>query len=659
MTDQLPPLDAEWLETDGLGGFASGTVAGFRTRRYHAVLMAATTPPTGRIVLVPGFDAWLEESDGRRHELTLQRYAPDHASGTADHIAAFSVLPWPTWVYRAGPARITQELIAVDGQPTVLLRWTGLGVPQGARLVVRPFLAPRDLHALHAENPAFRFDADTGPGLVRWQPYPGLPAVTCRHDGEYRHDPVWYRRFQLDEERARGFDCIEDAGAPGAFAWDFGSRSEAVMVLSAADDRTPAAAADLAIRDAEARRRAGFATRLHRAADQYLVRRGTGRTIVAGYPWFTDWGRDTFIAMRGLCLATGRLDDAGAILTQWAGAVSDGMLPNRFVDQGDEPEFNSVDASLWYIVAAGEYLDRCRAERRRLRRGERAAIEAAIVAILEGYSAGTRFGIRQDTDGLLACGVRGQQLTWMDARIGDWVVTPRIGKPVEVQALWINALRIGARIQRRWGPVADLAHASFQQRFWNGDTGMLNDIVDVDHRPGLVDPTVRPNQIFAIGGLPIQLIEGARAARVVGVVTSHLLTRIGLRSLAPRDPAYAPHYEGGPRERDAAYHQGTVWPWLLGPFVEAWLRTSGDTDANRAIARHRFLEPLEAHLDQAGLGHVSEIADADPPYQPRGCPFQAWSVGEMLRIIEMTRPLPPAGGFPAGDLAAPAVPARP
>jgi len=218
------------------------------------------------------------------------------------------------------------------------------------------------------------------------------------------------------------------------------------------------------------------------------------------------------------------------------------------------------------------------------------------------------------------------------------VVTPRIGKPVEVQALWVNALVVGARFERRWSAVADRARASFGPRFWNGDSGMLNDVVDVDHRSGLVDPSIRPNQIFAVGGLPVPLLDGTRAARVVGAVASHLLTRIGLRSLSPRDPAYAGRYEGGPRERDASYHQGTVWPWLMGPFVEAWLRVTGDTPENRATARRRFFEPLEAHLAEAGLGHVSEIADGDSPYTPRGCPFQAWSVGEALRIRAATAP---------------------
>jgi predicted glycogen debranching enzyme len=384
------------------------------------------------------------------------------------------------------------------------------------------------------------------------------------------------------------------------------------------------------VRAAEQRRRREFPSRLHRAADAYLVRRGRGKTIVAGYPWFIDWGRDTFIALRGLCLATGRLEDARAILLEWAGAVSDGMLPNRFPDHGEQPEFNAVDAALWYVVAAHEFLQSAK----RVAPRDRQALEAAIEAILSGYARGTRYGIHVE-DGLLATGEPGVQLTWMDAKVGDWVVTPRIGKPVEVQALWLNALRIGSGLSERWAEVYARGRAAFEARFWNEAGGFLHDVVDVDHQPGTVDSTFRPNQIFAVGGLPFSMLEGERARRVVDAVEARLLTPLGLRSLAPGEPGYTPHYEGGVRERDGAYHQGTVWPWLLGPFVEAWVRVRGGTARARQEARTRFLEPIFHHLGDAGLGHVPEIADAEPPHTPRGCPFQAWSVGEMLRLDQV------------------------
>jgi glycogen debranching enzyme len=262
----------------------------------------------------------------------------------------------------------------------------------------------------------------------------------------------------------------------------------------------------------------------------------------------------------------------------------------------------------------------------------RPCLEAAVLAIVEGYAAGTRHGIRMDTDGLLAAGEAGVQLTWMDVKLGDWVVTPRIGKPVEIQALWLNALRIAGEQVARWRDVFGRARRAFRDRFWDESRGYLADVVDADHRAGAVDPTLRPNQILAVGGLPVPLLEGERGRQVVDVVEKHLWTPLGLRSLAPSAPGYRPRYEGAVSERDPAYHQGTVWPWLIGPFVEAWVAVRGGTAEARREARARFLEPLLAHLDEAGLGHVSEIADADAPHTPRGCPFQAWSLGELLRL---------------------------
>jgi predicted glycogen debranching enzyme len=387
-------------------------------------------------------------------------------------------------------------------------------------------------------------------------------------------------------------------------------------------------------RRAESTRRAAFASPLHHAADAYLVQRGTGRTLVAGYPWFGDWGRDTFIALRGLCLATGRLEEARDILVEWAGTVSEGMLPNRFPDRGEAPEFNSVDASLWYVIAVHEYLEVVEQQRPASFTADchTQKLRAAVEEILAGYSSGTRFGIRADTDGLLACGQPGAQLTWMDAKIGDWVVTPRTGKPVEIQALWINALWVSLHTSSCWEYLFEKARASFAERFWNEATAGLFDVVDCDHQPGVNDATVRPNQIFAVGGLPFSLLEGERARQVVAAVEEKLLTPLGLRSLAPGSPGYAPRYAGGVWQRDSTYHQGTVWPWLIGAFIEAWLMVRSGTAAAKTEARTRFLTPLRAHLAAAGLGHVSEIADAEAPHTPRGCPFQAWSLAELLRL---------------------------
>src|SRR5258708_7173966 len=477
-----PVSSREWLEADGFGGFASGTSTGIRTRRYHALLLTATTPPTGRLVLVNGFDAWIETPKGR-FALTSQRYAPDviHPDG-AQRIEGFSVEPWPKWLFKFQHGTELVHEIFVAGEAVWLLTTTA------------------------------------------------SPALSRKHD-------LSVKRF---------LDCL---------------------------------------RENERMRRAEFPSRLHRAADAYIVNGRHGKTIMAGYPWFTDWGRDTFIALRGLCLATGRLADARDILLAWANSVAEGMLPNLFPDNGAKPEYNSVDASLWYVIAVHELLAACNVNGGIVSAKDKRAFQDAILAILEGYSKGTRFGIRMDDDGLLAAGERGVQLTWMDAKVGEWVVTPRAGKPVEIQALWLNALKIASQFAPQWEAVFQRGLKSFLDKFWNEKAGCLYDVIDANHRAGEVDAAFRPNQIFAVGGLPFQLLEGERAERVVSLVEEKLWTPIGLRSLAPGEPDYRPHYECGVMQRDGSYHQGTVWPWLIWPFVEAWVRVRGNTTEARPETR--------------------------------------------------------------------------
>jgi predicted glycogen debranching enzyme len=631
--------EAEWLESDGLGGFASGTVSGRRTRRYHAILLAATEPPSGRMVLVNGFDAAVE-TDAGSHWISSQFYAPDVvAPNGADFLEAFSCEPWPRWVYRLSDGTvIEQELFVPHGTSAAALHWR-LGSASGkVTLRVRPFLSGRGYHALHHENPAFCTDAQTSGDEVRWQPYAGVPFTTAITNGQYDHQPVWYRRFLYERERDRGLDDTEDLLAPGTFSWDLRAAEAVCFLATEGHEETvrnwgaDPYAAFTHVEGLEQDRREELGSRLQRAADCYLVAGRGGKTVIAGFPWFTDWGRDTFISLRGLCLATGRLADAGEILAAWAGTVDRGMLPNLFPDQGSQPEFNSVDASLWYIIACHEYLETMQRAGKSVSASDRKALAGAIEAILEGYSAGTRYQIHRSEDGLLAAGQAGVQLTWMDAKVGDWVVTPRIGKPVEVQALWLNALAIGSRQNKAWKPYFEAGLASFESRFWNPATGNLFDVVDADHRADAVDDSFRPNQSFGVGGLPQQLIKGPRARQIVDAVEARLWTRLGLRSLAPDEPQYAPHYQGGPKQRDGSYHQGTVWPWLAGAFIEAWIRVRGSTDEARRVARERFLPGFEAHLDVAGIGHVSEITDADSPHTPRGCPFQAWSLAELLRL---------------------------
>src|ERR1043166_7133955 len=640
-----PPISSrEWLEADGIGGFASGTATGIRTRRYHALLLSATTPPTGRLVLVNGFDAWIETPKGR-FALTSQRYVPDviHPDG-ALRIADFSVEPWPKWKFKfEDGTELAQEIFVAGAAGVTALTWRLTREVKNVRLFVRPLLSGRDYHGLHKENGVFRFDPMPNGEKVLWRPYEGLPGIYAMysHNGHYMHEPVWYRNFLYEEERARGLDDTEDLASPGVFEWDL-SAGEAVWLLTTTDSPALSRKRDLSVkrfldclRENERLRRAEFPSRLHRAADAYIVNGRHGKTIMAGYPWFTDWGRDTFIALRGLCLATGRLTDARDILLAWANSVSEGMLPNLFPDHGAKPEYNSVDASLWYVIAVHELLAACNGSSGIVSAKDKRAFQDAILAILDGYSHGTRFGIRMDQDGLLAAGERGVQLTWMDAKVGEWVVTPRAGKPVEIQALWLNALKIASQFSPGWKEHFERGLKSFRDKFWNEKAGCLYDLIDVNHRAGETDAAFRPNQIFAVGGLPFQLLEGDQARKVVALVEGKLITPLGLRSLAPGEPNYRPHYDGGVMQRDGSYHQGTVWPWLIGPFVEAGGRVRGNNAAVKRKAREQFLTPLLGHLGEAGLGHISEIADAEPPHTPRGCPFPAWSVGEALRLDQV------------------------
>ena len=614
-----PSFDAEWLETDGQGGFASGTVGLVRTRRYHALLLNAATPPTGRAVLVNGLEVWIETPAGR-FALTTHHYAPDtlYPDG-ATHITGFQHEPWPEWVFTLPDGTLVRHsLFIARATAETVLQWHA---DRPARLTARPLLSGRDYHALHHENPAFDFTTRPSGVALAWQPYADLPDVTARGNFTWADDPVWFRRFLYTAEQARGLDDQEDLASPGVFAWAPGASAALILRAGAPGDGAPEALA------------AAERTRRPDAPGAYLAARPPGMTILAGFPWFTDWGRDTFIAMRGLLIGSGRLAEAAEILLAWSALVSEGMLPNRFPDGAGPPEYNAVDASLWFIIAVHELTAAGGTTA-----AQTAQLQWACLAILEAYQNGTRFGIAADPeDGLIRAGVPGVQLTWMDAKVGDWVVTPRIGKPVEVQALWINALTIAGFWPdgARWSARAARARDSLVALFPDIDTGGLIDVLDADGVRQARDRSVRPNQILAAGGLPFPVLPPGLAAGVVAVVERALLTPLGLRTLSPSDPAYRGRYGGPPLERDGAYHQGTAWPWLMGPFVAAWLTVRGGTAAAKAEARVRFLAPLQAHLAAAGLGHVSEVADGDAPHTPGGCPFQAWSLGEMIRIQAM------------------------
>ena len=520
------------------------------------------------------------------------------------------------------------------------MRWKLVGKKQSrAVLRVRPKLTGRDYHGTHHENGSLSTEAQIGSGMVVWHLYFDLPPVRAFHSGWYHHEPNWYRHIQLPVEQQRGLDAEEDWWSPGEFTFDLESGSTRTLAFtSEAIDRLDVVA--LAKREKSRRDKVrqaapaadSLAGELWCAAEAYLSERGTQQTVIAGYPWFTDWGRDAFISLPGLCLVTGRLDGAWQVIASFAAHVSEGMVPNRFPDTGEQPEYNTIDASLWFIHAIDRYLAASRDEAR-----VRETAWPAVKQILDGYRRGTRYGIRMDEDGLIRGGVPGAQLTWMEAKVGDWLVTPRHGKPVEIQALWVRALEVGETLARRFGE-ADYAEqcrndhskaiASFRKRFWYEDGGYLYDVID---GPEGNDASLRPNQLYAIS-LVDELLPRDHAQQILRLVEEQLLTPVGLRTLSPQDPRYRARYEGGVVERDGAYHQGTVWPFLLGPFVTAWMKVFGQRAAARNKARS-FLVGLEAHLHEACLGQVSEIFDAEAPHQPRGCCAQAWSVAEPLRAL--------------------------
>src|ERR1700744_1168625 len=437
-------LAAEWLEADARGGFASGSVGGERTRRYHALLLTATHPPGGRTILVNGIEAWIATPDGD-HPITSQRYAPDvvYPDGWR-HLTGFSRDPWPSWRFvLPGGTEIVQELFVSRETSETVLRWRQEGTSRPCRLNVRPLISGRDYHALHRENPACNVGSAVNGASVSWRPYPSLPRIAAGSNGEYHAEPDWYRNFLYTAERDRGLDCIEDLASPGRFTFDL-EQNGAVLVFSSGDPvDTDGGRHAETLAGVERRRREGVASPLATSVSCYVVDGDRGTTVVAGFPWFTDWGRDDFIAVRGLLLATGRLAEADAILLTWSGQVDRGMLPNRFNESDGAAEYNTVDAPLWFVVAVEEFLSTASAAGYQPQ--DEARLAQGVQAILDGFAAGTRHGIALDTDGLIRAGATGLQLTWMDAKIGDHVITPRIGKPVEIQALWINALRIAGR----------------------------------------------------------------------------------------------------------------------------------------------------------------------------------------------------------------------
>jgi len=645
-------LSLEWLEANGLGGYSSGTVAGANTRRYHGLLVASLKPPVSRFVLLSSLQEWVETPEGRA-ELSCNVFSPDvvHPQGHL-LIESFAPRPFPTWIYRVADQYLRKTIMTQRGANAVWAKYRWLdgkmkpakAAPAGFRLKARPIMAFRGHHQLTKSNFACDMSvSDAGGGALRISPYYGLPALTMNAGGgsfEPRLD--WHYNFAYPAEKERGLDFAEDLFTPGEFGAPEGAAEWTLMFAVEGQEPDVSEGTGEAFEReaaAETARRAALlekvptknesTRRLALAADTFIVRRPPGWTILAGYHWFTDWGRDTMISLPGLAIATGRLDVAREILTTYARHVSGGLIPNTFPDEGGKPAYNTVDAPLWFIIAADAYA----AASRDL--SALAELWHPLESIVENYTRGTMNRIYMDRDGLISAGSEYTQLTWMDAKVGDWVVTPRHGKAVEINALWHEALRAMARIAAlldkapaKFIEAAELTRREFNDKFWNPDKGCLYDVV----RNGDKDAAARPNQIFALSLGDGHLVDEARRESVLKTVEAALLTPYGLRSLAQEKGfCYHGSYEGGVLERDGAYHRGTVWGWLMGPYISAMLNTRG-RNAETVRRAEQTLKALEEHLDEAGLGSVSEIFDGDEPHAPRGCISQAWSVAELLRV---------------------------
>ena len=655
-------LSREWLETNGLGGFASSTIAGLNTRRYHGLLTAATTPPTGRILLLAKLDETVVVGD-QRFDLSANQYpGAIHPQGY-QYLKEFRMDPFPVFVYRVGGLEIEKRAFMVHGENTTVIEYEVRAGETGEHpecfLELRPLIAFRDYHGTTRKNEFLNSALKTTSGLVGITPYADLPTLYLGHDAS-GVEPTgdWYLNFEYRVERERGLDFQEDLFQP--FVLRFGlNGAQGATVIASTEPRHAADAPGL--REDERHRRARIVEAapcgeplvkaLVAAADHYVVQRGDLKTIVAGYHWFTDWGRDTMIALPGLTLATGRFEVARQILQVFSRHVDRGMLPNRFPDTGETPEYNTVDATLWYFEAIRAYLQYT---------GDEDFVRdlyPTLQEIVDWHVRGTRYGIHVASDGLLSCGEPGMQLTWMDAKIGDFVVTPRIGKPVEIQALWYNALCIMQDLAERFADrerkrsyelLASATAESFNACFWNESADCLCDVVE----DGYADGSIRPNQIFAVS-LPHGMLSPERARRVVETVRKELLTPIGLRTLSRYDHRYRGRCEGGVVERDTAYHLGTVWPWMMGPFITAFMKVNDRSEGARLECR-QWLEAFGEHLESAGLGHVSEIADGEFPHTPRGCIAQGWSVAELLRaaVEDVYSVEPSAGHAMVGGMAA-------
>jgi len=625
----------EWLETNGIGGWSGSSLTGAHTRRYHGLFVAAVNPPTDRMLLISKLDETIVTRDSRIElGCNLFNGGTIHPDGH-HYLSSFTKELFPQWIYDAEGIQLKKTVAMIHGENTVIVRYEVIKAPSVFILELLPLMAARGYHSLTHAGPQMHWDADFDNGIFHNQPDGNVNVFISVPGSSYRHTPGWYNNFKYSIEEYRGLDFTEDLFNHGKFSVNIKKGDSLEIIIST---ENPAGRNALQLLQAEEKRRKNLLVnqapdetvqQLISAADQFIVKRGDNlRTVIAGYHWFTDWGRDTMISLPGLTLSTGRFNDAKKILAAFANSVDMGMLPNRF-QETEPPEYNNADGTLWYFIAVFKYIRST---------GDKDFVLGKILPVLkniiEWHYKGTRYNIHVTEDGLLYSGEEGQQLTWMDARIGSWVVTPRMGKPVEIQALWYNAQKIFAELLRMNKQIDEAASIelaaqktkdSFNKIFWYREGNYLYDNID-EH--GNCNTELRPNQLFSIS-LPFTLIDDHNKARaILKAVEDNLYTPVGLKSLPSTDVHYTGHYGGDQWHRDSAYHEGTVWSWLLGAYVDAIIKIeNGKGKAKKVIDAFKY------HLNEGCIGSVSEIFDADAPHKPRGCVAQAWGVAEILRVI--------------------------
>jgi predicted glycogen debranching enzyme len=627
----------EWLVTNGLGGYASSSLTGANSRRYHGLLVAAFNPPTDRRVLV----SKIEESvfvGNEMAELSSNTYGSVvHPQGW-QHLVSFERLPIPRWIYQFNEQTIAKTIFMPQGENSTVVSYQNTGnLP--VTLHLNPLYVHRDYHSLSSENGFYNYFIEQAKNHLKIYPHYGSEPVYFGFSmGEFVENRNWYKNFTYQHEQERGLDFQEDAYSIGYLEITLEAGEECFLTFSTDAKILAESPSELRLQEIERinalkeTQKDSFLQDLVVSANQFIVQRKStqSESIIAGYHWFTDWGRDTMIALRGLCISLGHQQTAKRILTTFFNYLDDGMLPNRFPDNSQDPiEYNTIDATLWLFVALYEYHQKFT---------DIAFVEKhfeQLTNILDAHKNGTRYGIHVTEEGLLAGGKGNVQLTWMDARVGDYVVTPRHGCPVEVNALWYNALKITIFFGKELNKKTDFYNLqlrkfeqNFKAKFWN-NAGYLNDVVSLNND---VDTSIRPNQIYAVS-LPFPLLSEVEQAQILENVREHLYTPLGLRTLSPKDPAFRPTYGGDQWQRDTAYHQGTVWPFLLGEYWQAYLRVNKFSKKAKTEML-KSLEAVKTHFYQNDcLLGISEIFDGLDPKQGKGTANQAWSVGAIVKLL--------------------------